>query len=157
LRAVTNEVVGRLEVANALAYGAETAATKTDDEARAELGDHPHDGPGPTEQLEEPIPLVGNPVEVPPFPVDALPEVFARKVAELAEATQTDPAMAGTSVLSVLSACAGGHAQIQIRDGWREPLCLYTNTIASPGERKSAVQASMVRRPGVTRLFVRGG
>ena len=145
LRAATGQQAGRFEVVNAFEFGAEAAAAKTEDEARAELGGHTHDNnAGPTE-LDEPIPLIGNPVEVPPFPVDALPAVFARKVSELAEATQTDPAMAGTSALSVLSACAGGHAKIQIRDGWREPLCLYTNTIASPGERKSAVQASMLR------------
>jgi hypothetical protein len=144
LRAATGQQAGRFEVANALAFGVEAAAAKTDDEARAELGDHIHDTPG-TPNLDEPIPLINNPVEVPPFPVDALPPVFARKVTELAEATQTDPAMAGTSALSVLSACAGGHARIQIRDGWREPVCLYASTIASPGERKSAVQASMVR------------
>jgi hypothetical protein len=144
LRATTGQQAGRFEVTNALAFGVEAAAAKTDDEGRAELGDHSHDNNTPSPP-DEPIPLINNPVEVPQFPVDALPPVFARKVTELAEATQTDPAMAGTSALSVLSACAGGHARIQIRDGWREPLCLYTSTIASPGERKSAVQASMVR------------
>jgi hypothetical protein len=134
----------KFEIADMRKHGAVRAAAKTDDEARAELGDHVHDITAPTE-FEDPIPLVGNLVEVPPFPVDALPTAFARKITELAEATQTDPAMAATSVLSVLSACAGGHARIQIRHGWREPLCLYTATIASPGERKSAVQASMAR------------
>jgi hypothetical protein len=144
LRATTGQQVGRFEIANALQFGVDATASKTDDEARAELGHHLHDTTGPPE-LEDPIGLVGSIVDVPAFPVDALPKVFARKVAELAAATQTDPAMAGTSALSVLSACAGGHARIQIRDGWNEPLCLYTNTIASPGERKSAVQASMVQ------------
>src|SRR6185312_16129781 len=37
-----------------------------------------------------------------------------------------------------------GHAEIEIRAGWREPLHLYTATIANSGERKSAVQQSMV-------------
>jgi replicative DNA helicase len=45
-------------------------------------------------------------------------------VRAVAEATQTDPAMAGTSALSALATCAGGHAEIEIRSGWREPLCL---------------------------------
>jgi replicative DNA helicase len=92
----------------------------------------------------DPIPLTANPVDVPPFPVDALPEAFADKVAELAEATQTDPAMAATSALTTLSACIGGHAKIQVRSGWTEPLCLHTVTVADPAERKSAVQESMV-------------
>ncbi|MDT5347136.1 MAG: hypothetical protein QOH91_423, partial [Mycobacterium sp.] len=63
----------------------------------------------------------------------------------VAEATQTDPAMPATSALSAISACTGGHAEIEIRSGWREPLCIYTATIAAPGERKSAVQMFMTR------------
>ncbi len=63
----------------------------------------------------------------------------------VSQATQTDPAMPGTSALSVLSACTGGQAEVEIRGGWREPLCLYTATIAAPGERKSAVQMSMIQ------------
>jgi hypothetical protein len=93
--------------------------------------------------IDEPIPLTANTVNVLPFPVDALPDVIAPKVTELAEATQTDPAMAGSSALSVLAACIGGHAKIQIRPGWNEPLCLFVVTIARPAERKSAVQESM--------------
>lgn len=38
-----------------------------------------------------------------------------------------------------------GPAEIEIRHGWREPLCLYTVTIAAPGERKSAVQLALTR------------
>jgi replicative DNA helicase len=106
------------------------------------LGDGPPtDDP---ELFDEPIPLTANTVDVPPFPTDALPEVIANMVTELAEATQTDPAMAGTSALSTLAACAGGHAKIQVRRGWREPLCLQSTTIARPGERKSAVQEAMI-------------
>jgi hypothetical protein len=97
-----------------------------------------------TVEYDQPVSLT-DPVPVPPFPVDALPDVIVQKVSELAEATQTDPAMAATSALTVLAACAGGHAKIRIRPGWIEPLCLFTNTIARPAERKSAVQQSMVK------------
>ena len=92
----------------------------------------------------DPIPLTQN-ATIPPFPVDSLPGPIADMVHAVAEATQTDPAMAGTSALSVLSACAGGCAEIEVRSGWREPLNTYTNTIAGPGERKSAVQSVMAR------------
>ena len=92
----------------------------------------------------DPIPLT-QAVAVPPFPVDALPAPIANMVRALSEATQTDPAMAATSALSALSACVGGHAEVEIRSGWREPLNLYTATIAAPGERKSAVQQAMIR------------
>jgi replicative DNA helicase len=93
---------------------------------------------------DDPVPLARC-VQLPPFPVDRLPAPIAEMVRAVSEATQTDPAMAGTSALSALSACTGGHAEIEIRAGWREPLCLYTITIALPGERKSAVQQAMVR------------
>jgi hypothetical protein len=92
----------------------------------------------------EPVPLTQT-VGVPPWPGDALPRPIADMVDAVAEATQTDPAMPATSALSALSACTGGHAEIEIRSGWREPLCIYTATIAAPGERKSAVQMFMTR------------
>ena len=92
---------------------------------------------------EAPIPLTDNTIDIPPFPVDALPDTFSWLVAELAEATQTDPAMAATCVLSALSTCAGGHATIEARAGWVEPLVLFTSVIARPGERKSAVQQAV--------------
>jgi replicative DNA helicase len=93
---------------------------------------------------EDPIPLT-QVAPIPPFPVDALPDSVADMVNGVSEATQTDTAMAATSALSTLSACTGGHAEIEIRSGWREPLNLYTTSIAAPGERKSAVQRAMVR------------
>ena len=43
-----------------------------------------------------PIPLTGV-VSLPSFPVDAFPKPIADMVRAVAEATQTDPAMAGTS------------------------------------------------------------
>jgi len=92
----------------------------------------------------DPIPLTQS-TPIPAFPVDMLPGPIAEMVHAVAEATQTDPAMPATSALSALAACTGGHAEIEIRGGWREPLNLYTATIAAPGERKSAVQLAMVR------------
>lgn len=92
----------------------------------------------------EPIPLTQS-APIPPFPVDAFPETIADMVDAVAEATQTDPAMPAASALSTLSACTGGRAEIEIRRGWREPLVLYTATVAESGERKSSVQQSMTR------------
>jgi replicative DNA helicase len=92
----------------------------------------------------DPIPLM-RAVPIPAFPVDALPGPIAEMVHAVSESTQTDPAMPGTCALSALSACTGGHAEIEIRGGWREPLNIYATTIAAPGERKSAVQSAMVR------------
>jgi hypothetical protein len=149
LRAVTGEQVGRFEVGNALQFGADVAATKTDEEARAELGDHPHDDEAFSMGADggrfdgDPIPLTAQ-VPISPFPLDALPGPISAMVTAVAEFTQTDPAMAGTVAISVLSACNGGHAEIEIRGGWREPLNTFSANIAYPGERKSPVQALMV-------------
>jgi len=105
----------------------------------------PMDYPENQQELtDEPVPLT-EPVTMPSFPVDALPKPVADMVYAVAEVTQTDPAMAGTSALGVLSACTGGNAEIEVKPGWRETLNLYTATVAAPGERKSAVQQAMTR------------
>jgi hypothetical protein len=95
------------------------------------------------EDTSEPIPLQ-NTVVLPPFPVDAFPTPIADMINAMSVFTQTDSAMPGTSALSVVAACTGGYAMVEIRPGWREPLNLYSTTVAAPGERKSAVQAAMV-------------
>jgi replicative DNA helicase len=77
------------------------------------------------------------------FPVDALPGSVAAMVDAIAVATQTDGAMAGVAALGVLSACAGGRAQVEVRRGWREPVNVYCAVVAAPGERKSAVVQAM--------------
>ncbi len=73
------------------------------------------------------------------FPVWALPRWLGEWVEAEALATQTPvdlPAMLG---LSELAACAAKKYEVQARDGWVEPLNLYTVTALSPGNRKSAV------------------
>src|SRR4051794_32339361 len=90
----------------------------------------------------DPIPLAPTRA-APDFPVEDLPPAFRDMVEAVAEATQPDPAMPAVSALTVLAAAAGGRAEIEVRRGWHEPLCLYTATVARPGERKSAVQFAM--------------
>ncbi|MDP9395576.1 MAG: YfjI family protein [Actinomycetota bacterium] len=75
----------------------------------------------------------------PPFPSQALGGWAAEMVQAVAEATQTDPGMAGTLVLGALAAAAGGRAEVEVRAGWREPVNLYVVVAAAPGTRKSAV------------------
>ena len=64
-------------------------------------------------------------------------------VAAVAEFTETDPGMAGTTCLAMLAAAAGGRVKLEVRGNWREPVNLFTTTVAGLGERKSAVQAVM--------------
>lgn len=140
----------------------EVAAWYAEDEQRERAqhsGQHPDD-PGPDEPPEdddpwrpsvpcvrsvrtEPIPLTRD-VDLPPYPADCLPSVIGDMVTAISTATQTDTAMAGTAALGVLAACTGGHVEVEVRPGWREPLCLYVAAVAAPGERKSSVQRSMV-------------
>ena len=91
-----------------------------------------------------PIPLTGI-LSFVSFPTRSFPTPIADMIAAVAEATQTDAAMAGTSAISALSACAGGNVEIEIRDGWIEPLCTYSVAVAESGERKSAVQRPMLK------------
>lgn len=81
---------------------------------------------------------------LPEFPVDTLPEPIADMVRSIAEATQTDPGMAGTIALGALSAAAGGYVEVEPRPNYREPVQLWTVPIALPGERKSSVCEAMV-------------
>jgi hypothetical protein len=89
-------------------------------------------------EWEPPVPLL--PVRnLPPFPVAALPSYVGPMVEAVAEFTQTPPDLAGTVGLGVLSACAGGHATVEVRPGWREPVNLFAVVAAASGARKSAV------------------
>lgn len=97
--------------------------------------------PNQRDAWEPPEPLGRSSGRLPGFPVNVLPEPFAGMVTAVAEFSQTDAGMAGTSVLGMLAACCGGRAVVEARPGWREPCNLFTATVARPGERKSAVQA----------------
>jgi hypothetical protein len=92
----------------------------------------------------EPTP-VGRVVHLPEFPVEVFPGWLADQVRAVAEFTQTDAAMPGAVALTVLSACAGGRLEVEVRPGWREPTNLFVAVIAAPGERKSPVQTAMTR------------
>jgi replicative DNA helicase len=92
----------------------------------------------------EPVPL--RPVvDLPGFPVEALPDWLAEYVAAEATATQTPPDLAAMLLLTALAAAAGGLAEVQLRLGWREPLNLFTATTLPPGNRKSAVFRDVTR------------
>ncbi len=92
---------------------------------------------------EEPLPF--GEYELEPFPIDALPEDIGLYVEAVAESTQTPVDMPGTAVLAILAMCCQGKYVIQGKADWIEPLNLYTNVIAQPSERKSAVEHHIVR------------
>nr|MCR5262975.1 DUF3987 domain-containing protein [Clostridiales bacterium] len=94
---------------------------------------------------EEPIPF--GKYELEPFPVDALPDDIAEYAAAVAENTQTPVDMAGTAALTYISTCIQGKYEIEGKPGWKEKTNIYSNIIASPSERKSAVLQAIVH-PG---------
>jgi replicative DNA helicase len=81
------------------------------------------------------------------FPVPALPGWVGEQVVTVAEFTQTPPDLADCIALAVLSAAAGGHAMVEIRPGWCEPVNLFTVVAMPPSSRKSAVFAAMTAPP----------
>lgn len=91
---------------------------------------------------EEPIPFGRYDLE--PFPVDALPSDIGEYVEAVAESTQTPVDMAGTAVITLISVCTQGKYVIQGKADWVEPLNTFSNIIASPSERKSAVLHAVV-------------
>ena len=92
---------------------------------------------------EDPIPF--GEYELEAFPIDALPADIGSYAQAVSESTQTPVDMAGTAALAVAAMCCQGKYVIQGKADWIEPLNLYTNVIAQPSERKSAVEHHMVR------------
>lgn len=64
----------------------------------------------------------------------------------IATTTSTDPAMAGTSILSAVSYCFTGVYRMSAKRDHTEPLVLDALTVAEPSFKKSPV-ISMVKRP----------
>ena len=90
---------------------------------------------------ETPIPFKS--MDLPKFPVDALPAIIGDYVRAVAETTQTSPDMAAVASIAILALCLQGKFKIEGKKDWIEQLNLYTLIVAQPAERKSAVMALM--------------
>lgn len=86
---------------------------------------------------EPPLPF--SVVAVPPFPTEVLPSWLREWTLAEAEATQTPPDLAGLMALAALAAACARKVEMAVRDGFREPLNLYTVVSLPPATRKSAV------------------
>jgi hypothetical protein len=73
------------------------------------------------------------------FPVAALPDVLRAWVDAEATATQTPRDLPAVVALATVSACVAKKVEVEVRDGWREPLNTYWLVALEPGNRKSAV------------------
>jgi len=86
---------------------------------------------------EVPTPLTT--YTLPPFPTEALPAWLRTFVEAEATATQTPPDLAAMLTLSAVATAVAGKARIVVKDGYSEPLNLYTVTVLPSANRKSTV------------------
>ena len=93
----------------------------------------------------DPTPLTATIAGLPPFPVDALPPVYAEMVDAVATMHQVSTAMTGPIALAVLAAACGGCVEAGIRPGWKEVAALHVLVTANPSDRKSPALREMMR------------
>jgi hypothetical protein len=132
--AMNRGVVHPMEERRSREHHTNGSRTSTEDppanDADADLGSHD----------EWPAPVAFDDVgQLPEFPVDALPQVIRDWAVAEAEATQTPVELAASMALAVISAAVQKRFEVQVRAGWREPLCAYWVLTMFSGERKSAV------------------
>lgn len=133
---------GQITIQNAIRNCSEVYTPKEQRQA--------HPVSAPTTQPEEPKflpvkPLTPQSSELPPFPVECLPEPLRSYVSAVAEHSQTSPDMAAVIGLGTLAVCLQSKYRVEGSPGYYEPLSLYTVVIAPPGERKSSVMNDMTR------------
>ena len=90
-------------------------------------------------QWSEPKPLRTGAETLMQFPIGAFPPILRGMVQAISVTTSTDPAMAGTAMLSSVGYCFAGLYRLAGKPDHTEPPVLYSLTIAQPSERKSPV------------------
>ena len=87
-------------------------------------------------------PILFSDIDVPEFPIDALPPwlgVWAAQQGHAVQAPVDLPALLGLAVLSFTTA---KKIAVEIKPGWLEPTNLYVAVALAPGEGKSPVFAA---------------
>lgn len=92
---------------------------------------------------DEIIPL--DDVNLPAFPIDALPDALKDYVVDVAESTQTPIDMAGVASLAIMSIAMQPRYKVVGKSDWEEQLSLYCMIVAEPSERKSAVFNQIIK------------
>jgi hypothetical protein len=85
----------------------------------------------------DPLPLVGR--QLPKWPDRVFPEVLESFVRELARSTETPIELGSMLALAVVATASQNKYQVQIKEGYCEPLNLWTMGILPPASRKSSV------------------
>lgn len=94
-----------------------------------------------TEEWDELIRL--REYDLPQFPTQTLPAWLKNLVEELAQSTQTPPDLAAMLAIGACAVACAKKTAIVVRQGWVEPLNLYTVVVLAPGNRKSRVFADI--------------
>lgn len=89
-----------------------------------------------------PRPIDG--AELPMFPVLSVLSDGQRWIDAVSHATQTPRDLASMVALGALAAAVRGWADVEVREGWREPLTLFTAIVLPSGEGKSPVMTRAV-------------
>jgi 5S rRNA maturation endonuclease (ribonuclease M5) len=84
-------------------------------------------------------------IETQPIPTDVLPDWIQNYVESVAEFTQTPPALGCLISLSVCATALAKKAKIKVKEGYTEPLQLWTVTLLPPANRKSDVFSKLVQ------------
>jgi hypothetical protein len=101
-----------------------------------------HSSPAASAPIWEP-PIPFHQIDLPQFPIDALPGWLRSFVEAEATATQTPLDLAALLSLSVLAACYAKKVAFSMREGFVEPVNIFTATALASGNRKSAVFTAM--------------
>ena len=83
-------------------------------------------------------------IDLPPFPLDCLPELLQQYVKTISDNLATPVEMAVMISLAMLAVCLQGKVFVQAKEDYIESTNLYVLIIADPGERKSALLKRMV-------------
>lgn len=81
---------------------------------------------------------------LPTFPVLSVLSDGQRWIDAVSHATQTPSDLSSMVLLGQLAAAVRGRAEIEVREGWREPLTLFTAVVLPSGEGKSPVMKRAV-------------
>ena len=94
-------------------------------------------------EWEKPIPF--DRIELPAFPIEAMPKSLIKYLRSLSNSLQVTTDMVCCNALGILAACCQGKYKVEIKPDWREPLNLYILNIAQPSERKSAAVSTQTK------------
>lgn len=82
--------------------------------------------------------------DVLPFPKDIFPDWLEDYIDQVAQSTQTPREMAAMGAFTALSIAMTGKFNVEVYDGWVEPLNTYLLTLMPPSSKKSQVFKAMM-------------